>query len=74
MPLPTTSRPKPQADSDPLFRYERDTPLVGGGRQTVTVVLTRRSVGWVILSSFAVVGGYQNIGTFLPLLRRMLFP
>mgnify|MGYP001765486109 CR=1 FL=1 len=59
-------------DPDPLFRFERQTPLACGGRQTVVIALTRKTLGWLGLSTIGVIGAYHNLDTALPLLKRLL--
>lgn len=74
MKLPSKSKLPLAPDPDPLFRYERDKPIEGGGRQSVLVALTPRNLGRLLLSSSAAVGLYQNFDAVLPLLKRLFLP
>ena len=74
MKLPSKPKLSIAPDPDPLFRYEREKPLVGGGRQSVVITVTRKTLWWLALSSAAVFGTYQNFGTAIPFLKRLLPP
>ncbi|WP_333824689.1 hypothetical protein [Pinisolibacter sp.] len=72
MKLPSKPKSPLASDPDPVFRYEREKPLDGGGRQAVTIALTNKTLRWLVLSSIAAFGAYQNFDAALPLLTRLL--
>ncbi len=74
MKLPSKPKLPLAPDPDPLFRYVREKPLDGGGRQAVTITLTSRTLRWPALAIITALAAYQNFDAALPLLRRLLLP
>ena len=56
-------------DPDPLFRYEHERPLEGGGRRILIVSLTKRTLAWSILPPFVTIETFQNGANWWRLLR-----
>ena len=74
MKLPTKPKLPQVPDPGATFRFERQTPLAGGGWQILSVNIKDKTIKWLALLGAVTFGTYHNLDTALPLLKRFFLP
>lgn len=74
MKLPSKTKLSIAPDPDPLFRFERESPLAGGGRQFVLIAVTRKTIGWSTATGAGMLGAYHILDAALTFAKRLLLP